>query len=274
MARIGIVGLGQMGRPVGRHLIAAGHQVVGCDPSERARATAAELGVEVVGTAAEVAERSELVLVLVGFDEEVEEVVFGPGGMIGAMRPGLTLAIGSTLSPGYAMALEARLAGRDVTLLDVPSARGQDALERGEILIFGGGDRVAFDRWLPVLRTFATDVFHLGSFGAGQVAKLANNMILWACMSANDEALRLAEALGVDPEALRTALGHASAQNWSMTTRAEDRPMPWAEKDMRIALEEADGARLVLPLAATVKEAIKGYKIRRGLPTPAPRQKG
>lgn len=118
------------------------------------------------------------------------------------------------------------------------------------------------------MRTFATDIFHLGKFGAGQVAKMVNNMILWACMSANDEGLRLAEVLGVDPQALRAALHHSSAQNWSLSTRAEERPMPWAEKDMMIALREADHARLSLPLAGCVKEVIKGYKIRHGIPMP------
>ena len=95
---------------------------------------------------------------------------------------------------------------------------------------------------------------------------MVNNLILWACMSANDEGLRLAQSMGVDPEVLRAALHKSSAQNWSLSTRAEDRPIPWAEKDMNIVLREADKARLSLPLCGTVKEVIKGIKIRRGIP--------
>jgi 3-hydroxyisobutyrate dehydrogenase-like beta-hydroxyacid dehydrogenase len=85
---------------------------------------------------------------------------------------------------------------------------------------------------------------------------------------ANDEGLRLGEALGVDQEKMRAALGRSSAQNWPMSARAESRPTPWAEKDMTIALKEADAVRMSMPLAGLVKELIKEFKIRRGYPTP------
>jgi 3-hydroxyisobutyrate dehydrogenase len=97
---------------------------------------------------------------------------------------------------------------------------------------------------------------------------MVNNLILWACISANDEGLRLGEALGVDPGKLKEALRHGSAQNWAMDSSAERSGMPWAEKDMSIVLHEADLARLSLPLAGTVKEVIKGLKIRLGLGMP------
>ena len=115
---------------------------------------------------------------------------------------------------------------------------------------------------------FASDIFHLGAAGAGQVGKMVNNLILWACIVANDEGLRLGEALGVDPKRLQAALHHGSAQNWAMDNHAEDSGMPWAEKDMSIVLHEADLARLSLPMSGTVKEAIKGLKIRMGLGLP------
>jgi 3-hydroxyisobutyrate dehydrogenase-like beta-hydroxyacid dehydrogenase len=265
---VGIVGLGKMGRAMITHLRHAGHTVVGCDPMEPAREEARARGATVMNSVAEVAAGSDIVFIVVGFDAEVDRAMFAPDGLLAGAKPGLTIAVGSTIAPSYAFALEKRLADRDLTLLDVPSTRGEKALEAGEILILGGGDTIAFEQWKPMLQTFASDIRYLGGFGAGQVAKMVNNMILWACMSANDEGLRLAETLGVDPERLREALHLSSAQNWSMSTRAEDRPMPWAEKDMTIALREADLARLSLPLAGCVKEVIKGYKIRRGIPMP------
>jgi 3-hydroxyisobutyrate dehydrogenase-like beta-hydroxyacid dehydrogenase len=97
---------------------------------------------------------------------------------------------------------------------------------------------------------------------------MVNNLILWACIVANDEGLRLGEALGVDPARLQAALHHGSAQNWAMDHSAERSGMPWAEKDMSIVLQEADFARLSLPLSGSVKEAIKGLKIRLGLGLP------
>lgn len=269
MATIGIIGLGKMGRPMARHLMRAGHKVTGCDPVDAARAAAAALGVEIRPNPRAMAADAELVFIVVGFDSEVETVIFAADGLMAGARPGLTIAVGSTISPSYARKIARRLEGRDVVLLDVPSTRGEQALEAGEILILGGGNKAAFDRWTPAMRTFANDIFHFGAFGTGQVAKMVNNLILWACMAASDEGLRLAEALGVDPEALRAALHKSSAQNWSMSTRAEDRPIPWAEKDLLIALREADGVRMSLPVSGTVREAMKAYKIRRGIPTPA-----
>lgn len=121
------------------------------------------------------------------------------------------------------------------------------------------------------MQTFAKDVYHLGKFGAGRVAKMVDTVILWACMTANDEGLKLAQANGVEFDRLREASSNSGAQNWSMSTRAEDRPVPWAEKDMNIVLQEADRTTLSLPLAGAVKELIKGYKLRRGLPTPSNR---
>ena len=146
--------------------------------------------------------------------------------------------------------------------------RRSRAAKEGRLLVFGGGDEAAFESCRPAFSAFASDIFHLGAAGAGQVGKMVNNLILWACTSANDEGLRLASALGVDAEKLRAALHHSSAQNWSMDLRAELSGMPWAEKDMSIVLHEADVARLALPLCGTIKETIKDLKIRMGLGLP------
>jgi 3-hydroxyisobutyrate dehydrogenase-like beta-hydroxyacid dehydrogenase len=205
---------------------------------------------------------------VVGFDSEVEEVVFGKDGIVAGARPGLVVALGSTVAPRYARRLAERLRQKDIVLLDIPLARGEAAAVKGKLLIYGAGDAAAFEACRPAFGAFASDIFHLGPAGAGQVGKMVNNLILWACMSANDEGLRLGQALGVDPERLRTALHHGSAQNWAMDTMAERSGMPWAEKDMNIVLHEADAARLSLPLCGTVKETIKGLKIRMGLGMP------
>jgi 3-hydroxyisobutyrate dehydrogenase-like beta-hydroxyacid dehydrogenase len=266
--RIGIVGLGAMGRPMGRHLLARGFTVLGTDPSPTAQQAARALGIRVLASPAEVALEADLVQIVVGFDSQVEQVMFGDQGLRSAARPGLIVAIGSTISPSYARNLAERTEGSGLILLDIPLTRGERAAEDGTMLILGGGDAACFEACKPVFASFASDVFHLGLFGAGQVGKMVNNMILWACTAANDEGLRLGEALGVDPERLREALGHSSAQNWSMTTRADDRAAPWAEKDMMIVLHEADIARLSLPLCGSVKEVIKGFKIRHGHPMP------
>lgn len=266
---IGIIGLGAMGRPMARHLIAKGFAVTGCDPRAVACDQAAALGVVVAAHPRAVAEASDAILVVVGFDKEVEKVVFDGDGILAGARPGLILGMGSTIAPSYARKLAERLAGRGLVLLDMALTRGEPYAEAGTMLILGGGDKAAFEACQPVFRCFASDVFHLGAFGAGQVGKMVNNLILWACMSANDEGLRLGEALGVDQEAMRAALIHSSAENFALTARADARPTPWAEKDMSIVLQEADAARLSVPLSGLVREMIKEFKRRKGYPTPS-----
>jgi 3-hydroxyisobutyrate dehydrogenase-like beta-hydroxyacid dehydrogenase len=155
-----------------------------------------------------------------------------------------------------------------VTLLDIPLCRGEGPAQEGTLLIMGGGDRAVFDACRPAFAAFANSIHHLGPVGAGQVGKMVNNLILWACISANDEGFKLAATLGVERETLRAALLDSSASNWSLETRPEERPMPWAEKDMTIVLKEADAARLSLPLCGVIKEVIKTVKFERGWPTP------
>lgn len=266
--RIGILGLGAMGRPMARHLLAKGFAVAGCDPVAAACERAAPLGVEIVGSPRLLAERSDAVLIVVGFDAQVERAVFGPAGIREAARPGLIVAMGSTIAPSYARDLARRLDGSGIVLIDMALTRGEPFAEAGTMLVLGGGDQAAFAACEPAMRCFASDIFHLGPFGAGQVGKMVNNLILWACMSANDEGLRLGEALGVDAEKLRNALTHSSAENFSLSARADERPTPWAEKDMRIVLQEATAAKLALPLSSLVKERIADFKRRKGYPTP------
>jgi len=254
-----MVGLGRMGLPMAKHLLAKGFKVVGCDPAVRGA------GIEMLSSPRAVAEASDLVIVVVGFDHEVEAVV---SGILEAPRKELVVALASTVSPQYAKRLAQRLADAGITLLDIPLARGEAAAVAGKLLIYGAGDEKAFEACRPAFSAFASDIFHLGAAGAGQVGKMVNNLILWACISVNDEGLRLGEALGVDPAKLKEALSHGSAQNWAMDSMAERSGMPWAEKDMSIVLHEADLARLSLPLAGTVKEVIKGLKIRLGLGLP------
>lgn len=268
LRRIGILGLGAMGRPMARHLIAKGFDVAGCDPSAAACERAAALGVAIAATPRELAARSDAVLIVVGFDAQAERAIFGAGGIREAARPGLIAAMGSTVAPSFARELARRLEGSGIILLDMALTRGEPFAEAGTMLILGGGDEAAFAACQPVFRCFASDIFHLGPFGAGQVGKMVNNLILWACMNANDEGLRLGAAMGVDAEKLRDALTHSSAENFSLSARADERPTPWAEKDMRIALQEAAAVGLSLPLSALVKERIADFKRRKGYQTP------
>ena len=267
--RVGLIGLGKMGLPIGRHLVQRKFSVTGYDVALPALKAAAGAGMQAVNSPKAVAAASELVIIAVGFDSEVEAVMFGENGVLAGASDGTIVAVASTIAPHTMQKIAARLpASPKVALLDIPLCRGEGPAQEGKLLIMGGGDRAAFDACRPAFAAFADAIHHLGPAGAGQVGKMVNNLILWACISANEEGFKLAQSLGVEREMLRTALLDSSAGNWSLATRPEEKPMPWAEKDMSIVLKEADAARLTLPLCGVVKEVIKAVKIERNWPTP------
>jgi 3-hydroxyisobutyrate dehydrogenase-like beta-hydroxyacid dehydrogenase len=265
---VGVIGLGKMGGPLARHLVGGGFSVLGYDVAGEAVAAAENAGTVRCNSPADMAGRSDLVIIGVGFDSEVERVFFSDDGVLAGAKPGLVVAVASTIAPRTMKKIAARAADLPVTFLDIPMCRGEQAAIDGKLLIMGGGDVAAFDACRKAFSTFSDAIHHLGAVGAGQVGKMVNNMILWACISANHEGLALAEGLGVEVGPLRDALLQSSAENWALATRASENPMPWAEKDMTIVLKEADDIRLSLPLSGSVKEVIKGIKIALGDPTP------
>src|SRR4029079_6410804 len=118
----------------------------------------------------------------------------------------LSAAIAPTVRRRTMQRLAAKLKGTGVVLLDMPITRGEAAAEAGEMLTMVGGDAAAFEASKPALSCLASSIYHVGELGAGQVGKMVNNLILWACISANHEGLTLAEKLGADPERLRHAV--------------------------------------------------------------------
>lgn len=265
---VGVIGLGKMGLPIARHLVGKGFAVVGCDVDPTALEKARNLGAKTAATPRDVAAASDLVIVLVGFDSEVDQTLFNEEGILAGARPGLIVVISSTVAPAYMRALPGRVGSKQIAFVDAPLCRGEPAAESGKLLIMGGGDKDAFDACRPVFAAFSDSTHYLGALGAGQVGKMVNNLILWGCSSANYEGLKLASALGVDDEQLRQALLQSSADNWALEMWRNIGSMPWAEKDMTIVLQEADEARISLPVCGTVKEVIKGLKIERGYAIP------
>ena len=261
---VGVIGLGMMGRPIARHLLAGGFAVTACDIDQAAARTVGGFGATIVATPRELARAVDLVIVLTALEQQVEQVLFGPEGIAAAGRDGLIVAIGATIAPTAMRAIAARLHALGIAALDMPICRGERAAEAGKLMVIGGGPPASFERCRAAFSTFAEDISYLGESGAGQVGKMVNNLILWSCISANHEGLLLGERLGVDREAMRTMLLHSSGQNWALETRVAELVMPWAEKDMMIVLNEADRARISLPLCGTVKEVIKGIKLQRG----------
>jgi len=261
---VGVIGLGKMGAPILRHLVRGGFTAIGHDVDPTAMQRARDDGAATAPSAAALAANTELVIVLTAFEHQVEQVIFGPDGVVEGARPGTIVAIGATISPSAMQDMAARMEAAGLIPLDIPLCRGEPAAEAGKLLITGGGDAASFDRCRPAFACFADAVHHLGAAGAGEVGKMVNNLTLWACISANHEGNKLADAFGINRERMREMLLQSSAQNWAMSSRVGEIPMPWAEKDMMIVLHEADAARISLPLCGTVKEVIKGIKLARG----------
>jgi 3-hydroxyisobutyrate dehydrogenase-like beta-hydroxyacid dehydrogenase len=160
------------------------------------------------------------------------------------------------VSPDLCRELAEAAARRGIGLLDTPVVLGQEAANNGTLTVYVGGEDAAFARAKPVLAAFGREVLHLGACGNGQIAKTINNMLLWACMTANFEALSLARKLGGDIPRLVAALGHGSGANWSLSRWGKSTGK-WSEKDMDVALGLAQDAKMPVPLAGLVDQLVK-----------------
>ena len=259
MTAVGVVGLGAMGRPIARHLLQRGHQVIAYDVRPEAVEAACALGARGAGAPREVGAQSEITLVIVEDDAQVTAVCLGAEGILAGATRGSVIAILSSVSPETCHAVGGRAEAAGVHVLDAPMMRGAPAAEDGNILLMVGGDARVVERCRPVFQAFAPDICHLGALGLGQVGKSVNNLLLWASVVAISEGIGLARALGLDLAALRGALQHSSADSWVL--REWDRicqiPRWWDQKDLEGVLRLAAKAQSSAPLAAALKDLMR-----------------
>ena len=251
----GIIGLGAMGFQMARHMVNKGFAVTGYDVAPEAASRAKQAGIRIAANPADVGAEAEVVVVMVATDEQVEEVITRSG-LLKSLARGSVICVSSSTSPQTARELEAICANAGIGFLDTPVVLGQEAANNGTLTVYVGGEEAAFERARPVLSAFGREVLHLGACGNGQIAKTINNMLLWACMTANFEALNLAKKLGGDIPRLVAALGHGSGANWSLSRWGKSTGK-WSEKDMDVALGLAQDARMPVPLAGLVDQLVK-----------------
>lgn len=252
-----VVGIGEVGGPVARHLRNGGYDVTVFDVDTESVAPFEDSDISVAETLPDAAASTDLTLIAVGTYDQVETVLVDDGVLAGA-DSGHVVGIVSTISPGQAIDLAEVAAAADVELVDVPVCRGYVAAKEGTLLVLGGGPEAVFDRVRPTLEQFAEpeDVVYLGKTGSGQVGKAANNMLLWTSLVADYEVLSLAQAWDVDLEVLRPVLTRSSGDNWAL--REWDwQYIGWASKDMNIVLEMADQKDESLPLAGLLSQLIR-----------------
>jgi 3-hydroxyisobutyrate dehydrogenase-like beta-hydroxyacid dehydrogenase len=258
---VGVVGAGRMGTPIIGHLARKGFATRVFDVNPARAGAVKELGARWAADPQSLAAECDAILVCVGFDREVQELL-AEGGPLRKSRPGVIVAILSTIHPRtvQTLARECEVAGLHV--VDSTVCRGGEAADKGTLLSFVGGSAEVVERLTPVLRAYSADVVHTGGVGTAQVAKAVNNLILWACLVADHEGLALARHYGADIEALRRALLISSCANgplekWGTQT------MAWAEDDMAIVAEMAAEAGVALPQAGVNREICRALKPRR-----------
>ena len=278
MARIAFIGLGHMGGGMAPNLVKAGHEVRAFDLSEEALAKAAEQGCTSAGSAEEAVKEADAVVTMLPAAKHVLSVyrdqVFGNA-------PTSALLIDcSTIDVGSAREIEEEAKAKGYEMVDAPVSGGIAAAAGGTLAFMVGGSSEAFERAKLILNPMAKAVIHAGDAGAGQAAKICNNMILGATMVVTCEAFVLAQKLGLDPQVFFDISSQASGQSWSMTSYC---PVPGVGpktpadngydggfaaglmlKDLKLAMEAASQVGLELEMGEEAEEEYEKFVEKGG----------
>ena len=216
---IGVVGLGLLGHAVAARLIAAGQRVIGYDVVSERGAALKALGGEAAASVAAVAGNAELVCTLLPSLAAVEDVILGADGIVKSARPGATVVQMSTISPTLTERLAREVTARDLGFLDCPVSGTSGMVERGQGVIFVGGERALFDRWQAVLDTILPRPIHVGRAGQAMTLKLVANLLVALHSAAAAEALTMARRAGLDLGLVLEVLGSGAATSRMLEVR-------------------------------------------------------
>ncbi len=261
IGKVGFIGAGRMGQPMIGHVVAKGFDVSVFDIDPAKQVIVEQRKAKWQGDATALARSSDAILICVGFDRELREL-FSPAGPLRDAARGTIVAVLSTVHPQTVIELAEQGSKRGIRVLDSTVCRGGKAADDGTLLSFVGGDADDVSRLKPVLASFSTDIVHTGGVGTAQVAKAANNMVMWSCLIADHEALALAQRYGMDVERLREALLLSSADNYVLRNWKAN-TMAWAEDDMEIVQQMAADRGIALPQAGLNRELCRLLKPKR-----------
>ncbi len=214
MATIGFIGLGNMGGPMAINLAKAGHTVQAFDLSEAAIKRVAEAGATAAASAAEAVKGAEFVVSMLPAGKHVRGLFLGDDGLLGQMEQGALLIDSSTIDADSARAVAEAAQAAGCAMIDAPVSGGVAGAEGGTLTFMVGGNSADVDRARPLLEVMGAKIFHAGDAGAGQVAKMCNNMLLAISMIGTSEALNLGVSEGLDPSVLSDIMQSASGGNW------------------------------------------------------------
>jgi 3-hydroxyisobutyrate dehydrogenase len=264
MVKAAFLGLGVMGYPMARHLKAKGHDVTVYNrTTAKAEKWVSEQGGKLAKTPAEAAQGQDIVFACVGNDDDLREVTLGADGAFQAMAKGAVFVDHTTASAGIARELHAAATAAGFGFLDAPVSGGQAGAENGQLTVMVGGKQATFEVAQPVIMSFAKAARLLGEPGAGQLAKMMNQICIAGVVQGLAEAIHFGKQSGMDIEAVIDVISKAAAQSWQMENRYKTMnagkfdfgfAVDWMRKDLGIVLEEgrANGAKL--PLTALVDQ--------------------
>ncbi|MFG1621670.1 2-hydroxy-3-oxopropionate reductase [Kribbella sp. NPDC049227] len=231
--RIGFIGLGVMGRPMVDNLIAAGHELF----VHRGRT---DVGAQVCGSGQEVAERSDIVILMVPDTPDVESALFAPAGVAAGLQEGSLVIDMSSISPTATVGFAARIEELGCAYLDAPVSGGEVGARDATLTIMVGGRPEVFERARPIFATLGKNITLIGGSGAGQTAKVANQIVVALTIEAVAEALLFAQAAGADPAVVREALMGGFASSRILELHGERMVKQTFEPGFRIRLHRKD----------------------------------
>ena len=264
MSKIAFIGLGNMGAPMALNLIKAGHEVAVFDLVAPAMDPVVKAGARGAKSATDAASGAQVVISMLPASQHVESLYLGEEGLLTRIADGALVIDCSTIAPQSARKVALAAAARGLDMVDAPVSGGTGGAVAGTLTFIVGGEAAVFERARPVLEQMGKNIFHAGASGAGQVAKIANNMMLGIQMAGAAEALALGVANGLDPVVLSDIISKSSGRNWAFELYN-----PWPGvmesapaargyaggfgvdlmlKDLGLAAEAAMGSRAVVPL--------------------------
>lgn len=262
--KVAFLGLGVMGYPMAGHLARAGHEVCVYNRTQtKADAWVAEFGHRQAPTPREAAADADIVFACVGNDDDLRSVVLGDDGAQAGMRPGSVFIDHTTASAVVARELHAALQAHSIGFVDAPVSGGQAGAENGVLTIMCGGDPDIFERVRPVAACYARSIRLLGAPGAGQLAKMVNQICIAGLLQSLAEGITFAQAAGLDVEQVLDVISKGAAQSWQMENRGitmhEGKfdfgfAVDWMRKDLALVLDEARRNGASTPIAALVDQ--------------------
>lgn len=209
--RVGFIGLGSQGGPMARRIVESGWELTLWARRPESLEPYADTAAKIAGTPAELGAASDLVCLCVVGDDDVRQVLDGEDGVLAGMAPGGVIAVHSTVHPGTCRELAGLAATKGLVLIDAPVSGGGPAVEAGTLMVMVGGDEAVVEKVRPVFATYSDAIVHLGELGAGQVAKILNNLQFSANLGTAMSTLALGDALGIPRDRLCEVLNRGSA---------------------------------------------------------------